>query len=443
MTENFPGLNSLSCAVENIEGCRKRLKIEMPFEETLPEREKIVRDFVNKAKIAGFRVGKAPREIVEKMYKKEIEKETERHLLKHVYERAIKENALEIVNLIEVEALHYSHGEPFSLSVVVDTKPQFSLPPYTAIPVPKGDVAIKPEEINQTIESILESKASFVDVKGRTVAYGDFVVVSYSGSLENKPLLELVPTAGVMAKGENQWILIKEGVFLPGFIDQLIGMEAGQSKTFTVVFPQNWFLEPLRGKEVSYTVSLQAIKSKILPVITDELTKEISGLDKQQFMEAVEKSLKENKEAHARNIQKLKIIDYLLASVDFPLPESEVEKEAEWIFRKAVVESQEKGTPIAILEEKKEEIYEKSLIQARKKTKLHFILEEIAKKENISVTKEDLSVEINKMALRERMEPRKLLKKLSSEDINNLMNQVFFQKILDFLLEKAKIEDYE
>ncbi|QSR88998.1 trigger factor [Methylacidiphilum caldifontis] len=443
MANHLLDQKSLSCVVEDIEGCRKRLKIEIPFEETLPEREKIVQDFVKKSKIAGFRIGKAPREIVEKIYKKEIERETESHLLKHVYEKAIKENALEVVNLIGIESIHYIEGEPFSFSVIVDIKPQITLPNYINIAVPKGNTEIKPEEIDQTVESIIESKASFVDVKDRTVATGDFVVISYSGSLENKPLSELIPNAGVLAKGENQWVMIKEGVFIPGFTDQLIGMETGQSKTFTIVFPQNWFLEPLRAKEVQYTVNLKAIKSKVLPLLTDELTREISGLDKKQFMEAVEKSIKENKEAHARNLQKLKIIDYLLASADFALPESEVEKEAEWIFRKAITESQEKGTPIAVLEEKKEEIYEKSLNQARRKTKLHFLLEEIAKKENISVTKEDLSVAINEMAYRERIEPQKLIKKLSTDQVNSLMNQVFFQKVLDFLLEKAKIENYE
>ncbi|KIE58310.1 peptidylprolyl isomerase [Methylacidiphilum kamchatkense Kam1] len=441
MTENVMEKPSLGCKVEDIKGCRKRLYIEIPFEETIPEREKIVLDFAKKAKVAGFRVGKAPKEVVEKIYKKEIDRKTENELLKLVYEKAIKAHNIDVVALIDLENIRYQPGEPFSFSAIIDTKPDFTLPKYTDIPVPKEDTEIKPEEIDQAIESIMESKATFVDVHGRTVANGDFVVVSYVGTLDNQPLSKLLPTAGVMAKGENQWILIKEGVFLPGFTDQLIGMEAGQSKTFAISFPEDWFLEPLRGKEVTYTVQLHAIKSKILPVLSDELTQEVAGLNKKEFVEAIEKSIKQSKESQARHRQKLKIIDYLLSSSDFSLPESEVEKEAEWLFRKVIVDMQQKGTPLAVLEEKKEEIYSKALIQARRKTKLHFLLEEIAKKENISVTKDDLAIAIHNQALKQRMEPKQFLKKLPSEELNALVNEVFNQKVLDFLLEKAKIEN--
>src|SRR5471032_1096832 len=185
----------MNITVEDVAPCQKRLKIEVPANRVQEAYDRVANDFQKEARIPGFRPGHAPRTVVVKKYHKDIESEAQRSLVPEAYEEAITEKKLRVVSAPQIEDLKYQPGLSLSFSTVVELVPEFKLPEYKGLALKKQETEVKDEEIEKTLQSLADQRANFEDAPERPVAMDDFAVISYTGKLDGKPMVDLVPDA--------------------------------------------------------------------------------------------------------------------------------------------------------------------------------------------------------------------------------------------------------
>ena len=216
-------------------------------------------------------------------------------------------------------------------------------------------------------------------------------------------------------------------------------MEVGQTRSLSVPFPEDWFFEPLRGKTVDYAITLSAIKERHIPSLSDDLAKEIAGTDESGLRSMVQTAVEAEKKRALQREQRNHLLKTLLGSVEFPLPESLVDDETVNAAREIVSENQERGIPLAVLEEKKSEIFSNARRLAAQRVKLRFLIDRIAKDESLAVTDEELSQAVASLAHRQNIPPRQFVQRIPREGLEALKRQVLMEKVMDFLIEKAKV----
>ena len=431
----------MNVTIEDLAPCRKRLRIEVPADRVTAEYEKVATDFTRTARLPGFRPGKAPRAVILKKYQKEIEGEVQRTLVPKAYREACEKRNLKVVSYPDMEDVNYQPGISLSFSTVVETAPEFQLPAYKGLSVKAVATEVTDEDVKKASEGALSQFGKFVDATGRALATDDFAVVTYSGSVEGKPVAEIAPQARQLAGGEGQWIAVRPDYFLPGFTDALIGQQIGEKRTVTVTFPQDLGIEALQGKSGTYEVELTGIKVRELPELTDELAQQIAQVPAAEFPAKVRASLQQEKERNAKTEQKRELSEKIAASVTFDLPEGVVREETNDVVYDIVSENQNRGVPAEVLEEKKQEIFDNAARSAKEMVKLNFILRRIAEEEKIAVTNDDLSRYVTYMAMQQQQPVEKLAKQLSeSGGLAQVERRLLAQKVMDFILEQAKVE---
>jgi trigger factor len=431
----------MNVTIEDLAPCRKRLRIEVPADRVTAEYEKVATDFTRTARLPGFRPGKAPRAVILKKYQKEIEGEVQRTLVPKAYREACEKRNLKVVSYPDMEDVNYQPGISLSFSTVVETAPEFALPAYKGLSVKAVATEVTDDDVKKASEGALSQFGKFVDAAGRALATDDFAVVTYSGAVEGKPVAEIAPQARQLAGGEGQWIAVRPDYFLPGFTDALIGQQIGEKRTVTVTFPQDLGIEALQGKTGTYEVELTGIKVREIPELTDELAQQIAQVPAAEFPAKVRASLQQEKERNAKTEQKRELSEKIAASVAFDLPEGVVREETNDVVYDIVSENQNRGVPAEVLEEKKQEIFDNAARSAKEMVKLNFILRRIAEEEKIAVTNDDLSRYVTYMAMQQQQPVEKLAKQLSESDgLAQVERRLLAQKVMDFILEQAKVE---
>jgi trigger factor len=431
----------MNVTIENVSACRKRLKIEVPANRVNEAFEKVTDDFQKLAKIPGFRPGRAPRTVVQKKFLKDIEDELQRTLVPEAYREAVQAKKLKVVSSPDIEELKYQRGLSLSFSTVVDLAPDFSLPAYKGLAVKKIDASVSDQEADKALEGLLEQRAEFIDVPDRPLAMEDFAVISYTGASEGKPLAEWVPTAKNLGQNEHFWLWMKPDMFLPGFTEPLVGLKPGEKRTVHVEFAADFPHEVLRGKKAQYEVELKQIKNKKLPELTEELAQEIAKMSVAELKVEIRKDLEGQKESDAKTTQKREIVDQLLKAVNFDLPESVVAAETRDAVYNIVAENQARGVPENILQEKKQEIFTNAAAGAKDMVKLNFLLRRIADEEKITVSTDEIGGWLQYTAQRQGVPFDKFLENAKKNNtIPQVEQSILRQKVLDFLLQQAKVE---
>lgn len=431
----------MNVSIEEISSCRKRLKIEVPANRVNDAFEKVTDDFQRAVRIPGFRPGKAPRSVVQKKYLKDIEEELQRTLVPEAYREAVQSKNLRVVSAPEIEDLSFKRGLSLSFSTIVDLAPDFQLPNYKGLPVKKVETAVTDEDVNQALNTIREQQAEFVDAPVRPLQLEDFAVISYQGTVEGKPVAEWVPQAKNLGENPQFWLWMKPDMFLPKFVDQIVGMNIGDRREVKIDFPEDFGQKVLAGKSGVYQVELKEIKTKKLPELTEEYAQEIAKMSLEDLKAELRKNLESNKKFQAEQEQKSEIVKQLVGSVNFELPESLVEAETRETIYNIVSENQARGIPSAMIEEKKQEIFENAAKNAKDMVKMNFLVQRIADEEKITVTNDELGQRIAIMAQQQGVPFEKLLEKIQkNNDIPSIQRRILMQKVLDFLLQQAKVE---
>ncbi len=432
----------MNVTIEDVSACRKRLKVEVPSDRVNAEFEKISDEFHKEAKLPGFRAGKAPKSMILKRFSQDIDEETKRKLLPKAYYEVVDQKKLNVVSAPQFEEVKYQRGMTMSFSTTVDLAPEFALPSYKGIEVKKGDETVKDEEIEKSLKSLVTMRSKFENVTGRGLQLEDFAVITFTGVSEGKPIKEIVPDERLLGGAEKFWLRMHVDEFVPGFVTALLGLNIGEKRTVDLELPADFRVEVLKGKKVSYDVELHEIKEQKLPEITDEIAKEF-GLENVETLRAkVKESLEENAKRQIDGERRNTIIQKLLESVNFDLPESWVQDETRDVVYQIVSENQSRGITPGVLEEKKQEIFENASRTAKDRVKLQFIVQKIAEAESIKIEESDVSQEVFRLAQQNQTTPEKIAKRLAEPGVYySLRQQITTRKVLDFLVKEAKISE--
>jgi trigger factor len=431
----------MTITVEDVAPCRKRLKIEVPANRVQQAYDRVADDFQKEARIPGFRPGHAPRAVILKKFQKDIAGETQRTLVPEAYQEAVAEKKLRVVSQPEIEDLKYQPGLSLSFSTVVELVPEFRLPEYKGLVLKKQETEVTDADVDKMLQNLADQRATFDDAPERPLALEDFAVISYTGTLDGAPLLDLVPEAKNLAHNPKFWLWMRPEGFLPKFAEQLVGLNKGGKRTVEVDFPADFPQAPVAGKKVSYDVELLEIKIKRAPVLDDAFAQELAKLNLEELKARIRENLAQDKAGQADRASRNEAVQKLIAAIEFDLPPTAVDEETHAAVYDIVAENQARGVPANVLEEKKDEIFQNAARTARDMVKFRFIAAQIAEQEKIEVTNDQMARHLAFLAQRENLTLEKMVERVRKNNaFGAIRGQLLNQAVLDFLLKEAKYE---
>jgi trigger factor len=419
------------------------LKIELPPEEVSKEWDAIANSFARFAKIPGYRPGKAPRAVVDKRFRKEIQEEVTKKLVSKSYREAIEQKKLRVASLTNLEDVQFGEDKSMRFQATVVTAPEFKLPDYKNIPVQLPDTKVTEAEIDATLERLRDQTADFVDVPERPAQMEDFVVLDFEGTIEGKPISEIAPNASKnLHGGQKFWLRLAPDNFLPKFCEQIVGQKKDETRTVIVDFPTDFLVKELAGKQASYTVTLREIKEKVLPAVDDAFaSKLLPGKSLADLRHTIEHDLEHEKEHQVERAKEEQLINHLHEKIQLDLPPPLLRNETKRALTELVQRNRARGIPDEMLKEKEKELIETAAKVAYHRLKTNFILERIAEQEKIEVRKEDVDLRIRQEAQHYNISSDKMRKELEEHDgLNALAEQILLGKTLDFLKANVSVQ---
>ena len=236
----------MNITVNDVGPCKKLLRVELGETEVAQAFAEVEKDYQKHAHLPGFRKGKAPKEMILKSFDHDLKEEAKRKLISESYRNAVKEQNLSVYSLVNIEEIEFERGKPMQYVATVEVFPTVELPAYKGLTAKREDRSVTEADIDHAIELLRGRHATFLTVD-REAKPGDIVVANYTGTCDGKPISELAPASRGLATQQNYWIEIKEGAFIPGFANQLVGATAASKRTINVDFPADFASEPLAG----------------------------------------------------------------------------------------------------------------------------------------------------------------------------------------------------
>ena len=429
----------MSLKVENLEHNMAKLTIEVSAEEFDKAIEDAYKKNKNKINVPGFRKGKAPRMMIEKMYGAGIfYEDAANEIIPEAYDKEVKESGLDVVSRPEIDVEQIEKGKSFIFTAKVALKPEVTLGEYKGMEVPKADLEVTEEEIQKAIDKERENNSRTIDVDDRPVQNGDMVKLDFDGSVDG------VPFDG--GKAENYDLTIGSGSFIPGFEDQLIGAEIGKEVDVKVTFPEDYQATELAGKEAVFKCKVNAIKVKELPEADDDFAQDVSEFDTMaEYKEDVKKQLAEKKETEAKNAKEAAALDKAVenAQVDIPdaMVDNQVRNMAEDFGRRLQAQGLSLEQYMQFTGMKAQEFLDQMRPEALKRIKNSLVLEAIAAKEKFEILEEHVDAELDKMADMYKMEKDKVKELLGDTGLKQIKNDLSIQKAVDLLRDTAKESD--
>lgn len=426
----------MSVQVENLEKNMAKLTIEVPAEEL----EKAIQNAYMKQKsrisLPGFRKGKVPRHMIEKMYGPEIfYEDAVNELVSQEYPKAADESGLEIVSRPEIGVEQIEKGKSFIFTAEVAVKPEVTLGKYLGVPVKKTDVAVTEEETDAEIEKERESNARMITVEDRAVADGDTAVIDYEGFMDGETFEG--------GKGENHSLVIGSHTFIDNFEEQLIGKNTGDELEVHVTFPEEYHAPELAGKPAVFQVKINEIKTKELPDLDDEFAQDVSEFDTlAEYRESVVKKLTERKENEARHAKEEEAIQKIIEDSQMEIPDAMVDTQTRSMVDDFANRMAQQGLGmeqyLQFTGSTVEQLMEQMKPDALKRIQSGLVLEAIAEAEHIEVSDEDVEAEIENMAGMYGMEADKLKEMIGDSEKENMKKDLAIQKAVDLIVEKAE-----
>lgn len=425
----------MSLQVEKLEKNMAKLTIEISADDLEKALQSAYMKQRNKISLPGFRKGKVPRKMIEKMYGPEVfYDDAANEIIPDAYAKAYDECGLDIVSRPVVDIEQIESGKPFIFTAEVALKPEVSLGEYKGLEVDKVSVEVTAEEVEKKLQEEAEKNARTVSVEDREVADGDEVILDFEGFVDGE--------AFEGGKGENYSLVIGSGSFIPGFEDQLIGAEAEKEVEVKVTFPEDYHAENLKGKDAVFKCTVHEIKVKEIPEIDDEFASEVSEFDTlEEYRADVEAKLKESKEADAKRQKEDQAVEQAVKNASFEIPEPMIDTNVKQMVDDFVQRIGAQGLTMEQYAQftgmTPEKIEEEMRPQAVKRIETRIVLEEIAKAENIEVSDERLDEEITKMAQTYHMEADKLKEFMGDAEKKQMKEDIAVQEAITFLLDNA------
>ena len=422
----------MSAKIENLEQKNMvKLTIEREAKELEEAINKVYHKQKNRIAVPGFRKGKAPLAMIEKMYGAEVFfEDAANEIIGAAYEEAVKDSDLEIVSQPEIEVTQIEKGKPFIFTATVAVKPEVELGEYKGVSVPKADTSVSEEELNNEIDQDRNKNARTIKVEDGAAENGDETVIDFDGYVDGKQF-----DGG---KSENYPLTLGSHAFIEGF----------EEFDVNVTFPEEYHAKALAGKPATFKVVLKEIKRKELPELDDEFVQDISEYDTvDQYKEALKKRIAERKENTAKSAKEEAVIDKVIEAAKMDIPEAMIESQTRQMAQDFANRIRQQGlspeqyfqftgmTPDAFMENLRP--------QALKRIQSRLVLEAIVKAEKIEASEEDFNKELEEMSKSYNMEIEKLREAIGEEEKKSMMADLAVSKAVDFIRDAALEADAE
>ena len=427
----------MSVQVEKLEKNMAKLTIEVDAAQFEDAMKKAFNKNKNKFNIPGFRKGKAPRAMIEKMYGEGIfYEDAADEAINATCMKAMDESGLEIVSRPEVAVEQIGKDKPFIYTALVAVRPEVTLGEYKGIEVEKADASVTAEDVDAELKKVQEQNARLLNVEDRPVADGDKTVIDFEGFVDGKPF-----DGG---KAEDYDLTIGSHSFIDTFEEQLIGRNIGEECEVNVTFPEEYHAPELAGKPATFKVTVKEIKVKELPALDDEFAGEVSEFETMdEYKKDIEAKILERKQKEAATENENRVVDKVAANASLEIPDKMVESQIDNMVHDTARRMQGQGLSMDMYMKytgmTMDSMRDQMRPQALKRIQTRLVLEEVVKAENIQVPDERLDEEIAKMAAAYQMETDKLKEYMSDRDKEQMKEDLAVQEAVDFLVAEAKL----
>lgn len=425
----------MSYTVENLEKSMAKITITVSAEDF---EMAMVRSYNKNKKsisIQGFRRGKAPRKMIEKMYGPEVFYEDAANFaIPDAYEEAAKECGLDIVSRPEIDVVDIEKGKEFVFTAIVAVKPEVTLGEYKGIEVAKREVKIMAADVNAELERVREQNSRMISIEDRGIKKDDTAVIDFEGFVDGESFQG--------GKGEDYSLVIGSHSFIDTFEDQLIGKKKGEEAEVNVTFPDDYHEESLKGKPAMFKVVIKEIKEKELPKLDDEFASDVSEFETlKEYKASIKKTLTEKRKEEVKREKETEVVEKVVENVTVELPDPMVDEHVRQMIQEFAGRIQQQGlsfeqymqmtgmTPDALMGQMRPE--------AEKRIKTRLTLEAVVKAENIKASEEDIEQEIENIASMYQMEVDKLKEAMGDEEREQVAEDMAVQKAVEFLAKKA------
>ena len=425
----------MSVKVEKLEKNMAKLTMEVPAEELEKAIQGAYLKQKNRINIPGFRRGKAPRAMIEKMYGAGIcYEDAANALIPEAYSKAVDECGETIVSRPSISIEQLEKGKPFIFTAEVALKPEVVLGDYKGLEVPKSDLEVTEEEIAGELKREQENNSRSIDVDDRAVMDGDKVTLDFEGFVDGE--------AFEGGKGTDYPLTIGSGAFIPGFEEQLVGAEIGQEKEVNVTFPENYQAKELAGKAAVFKCTVKKIEMKELPELNDDFAKDVSEFDTlEEYKADIRKNLEEKKADAAKRSREDAAVEKAIENASMEIPDAMLETQVDQMLDDFARRIQAQGLSMEQYMQftgaTQDAMREQMKPQAMKRIQSRLVLEKIAEAENIQITDERLDEEISKMAEMYKMEADKLKEMMGDAEKEQMKKDMAVQDAVTLIAEAA------
>lgn len=426
----------MSVQIEKLEHNMAKLTIEVSAEEFDQAINEAYKKMKNRIQVPGFRKGKAPRKMVEKVYGPEVFYEDAANIvIPKAYDENIRDLEETIVSRPSIDVTQIELGKPFIFTAEVALKPEVTLGEYKELEVDKETVEVTDEEIDAEINKERENNSRVIDVDDRPVQNGDLIKLDYAGTIEG------VPFDGGTAT--DYPLTIGSGSFIPGFEDQLIGVNIGEDHDVVVTFPEDYHAEELAGKTAVFACKVNSIQVKELPEVDDDFAQDVSEFDTlEEYKADIRKNLTERKEQEAKNRKENAIVAKIVENAEMDIPQAMIDDQVDRMVDDFANRIQSQGIGIEQYMQftgmDMGKLRSQMEPEALKRIQNSLVLEAVAKAENITISDERLDEEVAKMAESYKMEKDKLKELLGEYELEQIKSDLTIQAAVDLVRDSAK-----
>ncbi|MFM9000107.1 MAG: trigger factor [Opitutia bacterium] len=413
---------------------RRSVTVTIPAADVAAAEQEVVRGFMREASLRGYRPGKAPEPSGRGKYGKAFADELSQRLLSKGYARIGEEKSFTLYGLTDVHRDDSATGKDVVIRYEVDIVPEFKTPDWKSVRIPEEAVTVSDADVEEhlTKERAKRSRYEKID---EAAAKGDYVRITYTGTVDGRAVSELDPEAKTLGHADSAWEEAgAEGeiVAIPAVAKALVGLKAGDKAAAVHTFPADHEREALRGKQASYSIEALEVRRKAVPALNEEFFKAVRVADEAELRSQIRKGLEGYRRQEADRARREKAVDALLVGLDFPLPESAVDAVARELFSEYVQLRMRSGASPEQLEAQRDEILAESRKAAGVRVRAQFVLSRIAEESKVEVSREELSAAVMRAAYGAQMDPQKLVE--DRQRLAEIRRDLVLNKALDLVL---------
>jgi trigger factor len=412
-----------------VEGCKHALEVEIPVEDVDSETGRVVEELQKRARLPGFRPGKAPASLILKNYGEDVRQRVLEKLIPKALQKEFESQNLKVVGSPNVSDVHFHDGGPVHFKAEFEVYPEFELKEYRGITVPYHDPEVTDQDVNERIEAIRDQKATYVNIDPRPLEDGDFAVLS----------LESLQGVQPPVQADEMTLEIGGADSLEDFTNNLRGMSPGEEKEFEVSYPEDFGQERLAGKTVKFRANVKGVRKKELPELNDEFAQDLGDYRTvDELRSAVRKSIFDQRQEEAQREAKDKIVEHLVDQHEFPVPETFISRQIENRVEQRLRTMAQQGIDPKSLNLDWDSIKEAQREPALREVKASLLLSRVAEREGIVPTRDEVDKQVERIARQQREAFAPLRVRLEKDGtLNRIASHIQTEKTLSFLFEHA------